>query len=75
MSKSVREGRVNNKVSNKVSITKKQFEDTLVKVFVQPVSDKPLEGDQSKKRTSGSHRADGYSGRRKSQGKTEGKED
>lgn len=28
-------------------ITKKEFEDTLVKVFTHPVSDKPLEDDPS----------------------------
>jgi orotate phosphoribosyltransferase len=58
------------KVSDKVAITKKQFEDTLVKVFTQPVSGKPLEADQEEKQTSKSHPSDGYSGKHKSQGKT-----
>ncbi len=58
----------------KVTITKKQFEDTLVKVFAQPVSGKPLEGDQEVNQTSVAHPFDGYSGKHKSQGKIEDKE-
>ena len=52
---------------DKIKITKKQFEDTLVKVFA---SDRPTEGGQEARRTSKSCLSDGYSGKRKNRGKT-----
>ena len=54
-------------------LTKKRFE-ALLKKAAQPVSewDKPA---PAKKGTSAGRPSDGYSGRRKSQGKTVGKED
>ena len=64
-----------NKSEPQPPLTKKRFDKILTKVFTQPVSGKPLEGDQEAKQTSVVHPSDGYSGKRKSQGKIEGKED
>ena len=58
-------------------LTKKRFEKILEKVFTTPVPELAgkREVGQVKKQTLESRPSDGYSGKRKSRGKTEGKED
>ena len=64
---------MNNPAKKNKALTKKRFE-ALLKKAAQPVSEwnKPA---QAKKETSGNRPSGGYSGIRKSQDKTEGKED
>lgn len=73
-----KEGKIVAKTTKKrherVDITKKQFETMLEKVFARPVSGKSQESELEAKRTSVAHPSDDYSGKRKNQGKTEGKE-
>ena len=57
-----------------ISITKKQFEITLERVFTTPVSGKPQAGDLKVNGTSKHRLSDDYSGKRKSQDKTGDKE-
>ena len=60
------------KRSNKVNITKKQFEAVLEKVFSTPVPQQ--ESDQEAEQTSEHHPSGDYNGKRKSRDKTEGTE-
>jgi hypothetical protein len=62
------------KANMKAYITKKQFEETLERVFTTPVPCKPLEHAQEATQTSESHPSDDCSGKRKNRGKTVGKE-